>query len=364
MLPKSLLLISLVTSTFLTSCYEQQAIVTQTPSSSSENTKTESSETNETESRLELVKKRQRLICGINGRLPGLSYKDKNGNYSGLDVDICRAVAAALFNDPDAVEYRSLGSNERFTAVSLGKIDLLSRNTTWTLKRDAVFDVDFASIVFYDGQGIMVRQDSGITKFEDLNNKSICVATGTTNELNLYDEMRRKGINFTPVKYLDEFNVFKGYRERRCEAFSSDRSQLLARKFSFENPNQHLILEDTISKEPLGPAIIDNDSEWLAVVRWITYALIEAEELGINSTNLEEMKQSENPQIRRFLGLEGNLGRSLGLSKDFTQHIIYHVGNYGEIYERNLGEKSPFKLPRGLNDLWKNGGLLYSPPFR
>ena len=351
-----LLLAAIFSVTFLNACNKKQVaeknipLQTLTPHSSFSG------------SHLDRLKERKKLICGISGKLPGFSYKDDQGNYSGFDVDLCRAIAAAFFNDPKAVEYRHL-DNDRFTAISLGEVDILARNTTWTLKRDAAFKVDFTSITFYDGQGIMVRKDSGIKSLKDLNNKYVCVS-GTTNQFNLYDQMQGQGSKYYPVKFINNVNAFKGYTKQRCQAFTADRSQLFIRKLSLDNPQQHRVLPEVISKEPLGPAVVDDDAEWFEVVKWVTYALIEAEELGINSTNLETMKQSQNPQIRRFLGLEGDLGQTLGLSNDFTQRIIYHVGNYGEIYDRNLGNKSPFKIPRGLNKLWKNGGLIYSPPFR
>jgi general L-amino acid transport system substrate-binding protein len=324
----------------------------------------DSSQLLSSENRLDLIKNRKKLICGVDGKLPGFSLKDEEGNYSGFDTDICRAVAAALFNDPEAVDYKELNPNQRFTAVAFGDVDMLSRNSTWTLTRDASFKINFSSVLLYDGQSVMVRTDSGIKSLEDLNNKSVCVTTGTTTELNLYDDMNQRGINYNPIKFLDNYNTFNAYLQKRCQAVTFDRSQLFTRKSSLTNPAEHIILEETISKEPLAPAVSENDPRWFEAIKWITYALIEAEELGINQANLEQMKKSENPKIRRFLGLEGDLGQNLGLPKEFTQYIISHVGNYGEIYERNLGNKSPYNIPRGLNALWKNGGLLYSPPFR
>lgn len=316
------------------------------------------------QSRLYTVINRGQLICGVSGELPGFSFVDKTGKYSGLDVDICRVIAAALFDNPEAVEYRNLNAKERFTALQTGEIDILSRNTTWTLNRDAAVGLAFAPIVFYDGQSIMVRKNSGIKSLEDLKDKAICTQTGTTNEQNLTDQMRQRNIPYKPVVFEDVNIVFTSYAEGRCEAVTSDRSQLISRRSQLPKPEEHIILETIFSKEPLAPAVKDGDSKWEDVVTWSIYATIQAEELGINSKNLAQMAASSNPEIRRFLGREGNLGKDLGLSNDFATRIIKHVGNYGEIYERNLGSQTPLKLERGLNNLWIKGGLLYSPPFR
>jgi len=360
MKPKIFLLsIATLLATFLHGCnLQQEEIIKNEPSPKV------TAETKGAPSRLEIAKKRKRIVCGVHGGIKGFSIRQENDRYSGIDVDICRAVAAALFDDPEAVEYVNLGTNNRFSAVSVGNVDLLSRNTTWTLKRDSALTIDFAAIVFYDGQGVMVRKNSGIAKWEDLNNQSICVTTGTTSELNLYDEMARRQLNYYPVKFLEYNNAFTAYQAGRCQGITFDRSQLFARKSVLEDSDRHIILDEVISKEPLGPVVIEGDSKWLEAVRWVVYATIEAEELGINSQNLEEMKTSQNPRIKRFLGIEGDLGFTLGLAPDFAQRIVRHVGNYQEIYDRNLGENSKLQIPRGQNQLWKNGGLLYSPPFR
>ncbi len=315
-------------------------------------------------SRLQTVLDRGELVCGVEGNIPGFSFVDESGTYSGLDVDVCRAVAAALFDDPDAVVYRNLDSTERFTALAGGEVDMLSRNTTWTLSRDTSVGMEFAPTTFYDGQGMMVRTDSGITTLEDFAGRSICVETGTTTELNLTDQMRQRGVEFEPVVFQDANAAYAAYSEGRCDGMTSDKSQLLARRSTLPSPDDHILLEATMSKEPLGPVTINNDSAWFDTVKWTTYALIEAEELGITQENVGEFLESENPTVRRFLGVEGNLGEEMGLPNDFVQRIITHVGNYGEIYTRNLGEDSEFQLERGLNDLWTNGGLLYAPPFR
>ncbi|MDJ0556051.1 MAG: amino acid ABC transporter substrate-binding protein [Microcoleaceae cyanobacterium MO_207.B10] len=316
-------------------------------------------------SRLDIVRNRGKLICGVEGGIPGFSFVDQNGEYSGIDIDICKAVASALFNDPNAIEYRNLDSTERFTALNGGEVDMLSRNTTWTISRDTTVGLEFAPTTFYDGQGMMVRADSGVNSLEELQGKSICVEAGTTTELNLTDNLRQRNVQAETLTFQQADPAYAAYAEERCDGMTSDKSQLLSRRSTLPNPNDHIILDVTMSKEPLGPVTKNNDSAWFDVVKWVTYALIEAEELGITQANVDELKQnSDDPTIKRFLGVEGDLGEGLGLSNDFVYRVIKQVGNYGEVYNRNLGENSQFKLPRGMNDLWTNGGLLYSPPFR
>ncbi|MGB3514527.1 MAG: amino acid ABC transporter substrate-binding protein [Microcoleaceae cyanobacterium] len=317
-----------------------------------------------TTSRLDVVKNRGKLNCGVDGGIPGFSFVDQNGNYSGIDVDICKAVAAALFNDSNAVEYRNLDSTERFTALNGGEVDMLSRNTTWTISRDTTVGLEFAPTTFYDGQGIMVRADSGVESLEDLQGRSICLEAGTTTELNLADSLRKRNIEAETLIFQQADPAYAAYVEGRCDGMTSDKSQLLGRRSILPNPDNHTILDVTMSKEPLGPVTTNNDSAWFDVVKWVTYALIEAEELGITQENVDEQKSSSDPTVKRFLGVEGDLGEGLGLSNDFAYRVIKQVGNYGEVYDRNLGENSPIKLPRGQNNLWNNGGLLYSPPFR
>jgi general L-amino acid transport system substrate-binding protein len=315
-----------------------------------------------TNSRLKTVISRGKLICGVNGQLPGFSFVDQNGQYSGMDVDICKAVAAALFDDPNKVEYRNLSAQERFTAVQSGEVDLLARNTTWTISRDTSVGMEFAPPIFYDGQGIMATKASGIKTLEDLNNKSVCVQSGTTTELNLTDQMRKLGLSYIPVVFDDADAIYAAYQEGRCDAATSDRSQLVARRTIMPNSSEQVVLPVVLSKEPLAPMVANGDSPWFDTVKWVTFALIQAEEFGINRQNLATFTNTEDPGIRRFLGLEGQLGTDMGLSNDFAARIIKHVGNYGEIYERNIGK--PFQLERGQNKLWTQGGLLYSPPFR
>ncbi|MCG9891549.1 MAG: amino acid ABC transporter substrate-binding protein [Thermosynechococcaceae cyanobacterium MS004] len=314
--------------------------------------------------RLQTILSRGQLKCGISGELPGFSFLDKDGKYSGLDVEVCRAIAAALFDKPDAVEYRQLNAKERFTALQTGEIDILSRNTTWTLSRDTSTKLEFAPVVFYDGQGMMVRQQSGITSLKGLEGKAICTQTGTTNEQNLTDQMRRLGISYKPVVFEDVNATFAAYAQGRCDGVTSDRSQLVSRRTKLPQPEQNIILEDLLSQEPLAPAVSDGDSQWADVVKWSVFTLFAGESLGITSKNVGEFTTSKDPVILRFLGIEGDLGKGMGLSNDFAARIIKHVGNYAEIYDRNLGPKTPLNLERGLNRLPAQGGLLFSPPFR
>jgi general L-amino acid transport system substrate-binding protein len=317
-----------------------------------------------TESRLDVILNRGKLICGVEGTIPGFSFVNSSGDYSGLDVDVCKAVAAALFGDADAVEYRNLDSTERFTALRGGEVDMLSRNTTWTLSRDATGGnaMEFAPTTFYDAQGMMVRADSGITTLEDFDGRSICVETGTTTELNLTSRMTELGVEYTDVKFQDGTEAVQAYLEERCEGFTSDKSQLNARRTQFPSPDDHIILDVTMSKEPLGPVTMNNDSQWFDVVKWVTYGLVQAEEFGITQANVGEIAESTDSQdIKTFLGVEGDFGEQLGINNDFMANAIAAVGNYGEVYERNIGDD----IPRGLNKLWtEEGGLMYSPPFR
>lgn len=314
--------------------------------------------------RLATILDRGKLVCGVSGELPGFSFVGQDGKYSGLDVDVCRAIAAALFDNPDAVEYRNLNAKERFTAVQTGEVDILSRNTTWTTSRDTSVGLEFAPVVFYDGQGIMVRTASGIKTLEALRGKSICIQTGTTTEQNLTDQMRKRAIAYTPVVFEDVNTTFATYAEGRCDAVTADRSQLISRRTTLPKPNDHVILDALLSKEPLAPATADGDAAWNNVVRWVVNTLIEAEELGITSQNLAQQVNSKDPTVRRLLGSEGDLGKGMGLPNDFAARVIRHVGNYGEVYDRNLGPKTPLNLPRGQNNLWTRGGLLIAPPFR
>jgi general L-amino acid transport system substrate-binding protein len=317
-----------------------------------------------TQNRWNSIKSRGQLVCGVSGEVPGFSFVGTNGKYSGIDVDICRAIAAALFDNPDAVEFRNLNTKERFTALQTGEVDILSRNTTWTLSRDTSVGLEFAPVVFYDGQGIMVRKNSGIKSLADLKGKAICVQSGTTTEQNIADQMRKRGITYKPVVFEDVNVTFATYTEGRCDGITADRSALVSRGSLLPKPQDNVILEEVISSEPLAPAVAKGDTRFGDVVKWVVYSLVKAEELGINSQNLGQFTTSNDPDIKRFLGTEGNLGEGLGLTKDFAARVVKHVGNYAEIYDRNLGPKTKLNLARGKNQLWNKGGLLYSPPFR
>jgi general L-amino acid transport system substrate-binding protein len=315
---------------------------------------------------LQAVQGRGNVICGVNGQLPGFSFLDPDGNYSGFDVDFCRAVAAAIFGDPNAVEFRSTTTQERFTVLQTGEIDVLARNTTWTLSRDTDLGLNFTATTFYDGQGIMVPVDSGITTVEDLEGGTICVQTGTTTLQNLTDFMAVNGVNYEPAVFDDVNQTYGAYAEGRCDAATSDKSQLTSvARAVLPDPENHVVLDLTLSKEPLGPVVRHGDDQWLDIVKWTIYALIAAEEYDVSSENVDEVLGStENQEILRLLGQEGDLGPMVGLSNDWAYNVISQVGNYGEIYERNLGEGTPTFIPRGLNSLYTDGGLLYAPPFR
>ncbi|HUF06811.1 MAG TPA: amino acid ABC transporter substrate-binding protein [Candidatus Binatia bacterium] len=312
--------------------------------------------------RLATVQDRGELICGVNGSVPGFSFLGEDGSYTGFDADYCRALAAAVLGDPEAVEFRALSTDQRGPALQTGEVDVLIRNTTWTVSRDTTWGL-FAPTTFYDGQAMMVNTTAvDATTLEDLEGATICVQSGTTTELNLTDQFRSLGIDFTPQVFADADPTYAAYEEGRCDAVTSDRSQLVARRTAFANPGDHAILEAVMSKEPLGPVAPLGDDEWFNVVKWMVFATIEAEELGIDSSNVQEMVGSENPVIARLLGADGDLG--LGLEPDWVVTTIAAVGNYGEIYDRNLGPGTPFDLERGLNSLWTDGGLLYAPPYR
>ena len=317
------------------------------------------------------VKSRGKLICGVDGKLPGFSFVSPDGTYTGLDVDVCRAVAAATLGDPQKVDFRDLNSSERFAALASGEIDLLSRNTTYTLSRDASGGngLSFAPTVFYDGQGVMAPKAAGINSLKDLAGKPICVESGTTTELNLADRMREIKAAYTPLKFQTGDQTYAAYLQGRCVAVTSDRSQLAAKRTSFPDPAGHVLLPEVLSKEPLTPVTVNGDPGWADAVRWTIYALMQAEELGITQANIDakvaEAKANPNQaDLRRFLGVEGDFGKQLGLPADFVVQAVKAVGNYGELFERNVGQGSKLKLERGLNRQWSAGGLIYSPPFR
>jgi general L-amino acid transport system substrate-binding protein len=315
--------------------------------------------------RLAAIKSRGKLICGVHEGLPGWAFLDKaTGTYAGFDADFCRVMAAAVFGDPKAVEFRPLSAASRGPALQTGEIDVLIRNTTWTLSRDTSWGL-FAPTTFYDGQGMMVPKKLGAKTLKDLKGASICVMSGTTTEQNLTDVMRAAGIDFKPVVFADLDSVAGAYEQGRCDAFTTDKSGLAGRRSIFKNPDDHEIMDVTLSKEPLGPVVPFGDVQWFNVVKWAVFATIEAEEAGITSKNVDQVAATtKDPAVRRLLGLEGDLHKGLGLEKDWVIKIIKGVGNYGEIYDRNLGPATPLSLPRGPNNLWTKGGLLYAPPFR
>lgn len=316
-------------------------------------------------STLKTVKARGHLICGVNAQVPGFGYVDSDGNFSGFDVDYCRALAAAIFGDTSKIEYRAVTASERFTALQSGEIDILSRNTSWTLVRDTELGGNFTATTFYDGQGMMVRADSGIKTLKDLEGGVVCVQTGTTTELNLADVMAAEGINYTPAVFEDADGTFGAYAEGRCDGATTDKSGLVARRAVLDNPADHVILDVTMSKEPLGPMVRHGDDQWFDIAQWTVFALFAGEEYGITSANVDEVKANvTNPEVRRLLGVEDNLGEKLGLSNDFAYNIFKLVGNYEEVYNRNLGPDTPTYIPRGYNSLYTGGGLLYAPPFR
>jgi general L-amino acid transport system substrate-binding protein len=314
---------------------------------------------------LATVQARGNLICGVNNAVPGFGYVDSAGNFSGFDVDYCRALAAAIFGDATKVEYRPVTASERFTALQSGEIDILSRNTTWTLVRDTELTGNFTATTFYDGQGMMVPVATGFTTLEDLDGGTICVQTGTTTELNLADVMAARGISYTPAVFEDADSTFAAYSEGRCDAVTTDKSGLVSRRSVLPVPEDHVIMDVTMSKEPLGPMVRHGDDQWFDIAQWTVFVLFAGEEFGIDSTNVDSVKASTtNPEVARLLGNEGDLGLKLGLSNDWAVNILKQVGNYAEVYNRNLGPDTPTYIPRGYNNLYTNGGLLYAPPFR
>ncbi len=315
-------------------------------------------------STLEQVMERGNIICIGNAAAPGFGFVDEAGNFSGFDIDFCRALAAAIFGDPEAYEIRPATASERFSVLTAGEGDVLIRNTTDTMTRDTDLGGDFAPTTFYDGQGIMVRAADGITSLEDLAGGSVCVATGTTTELNLADVMAARGIEYEPVVFEGNDESVAAYETGRCDAFTTDKSGLTGRRAVLEDPAAHVILDETLSKEPLAPMVRHGDNQWEDIVRWVVYATFLAEEMGVSSANVDSMRESSDPNIRRLLGVDGEFGAKIGLDNDWSYNVIKMVGNYAEIYARNLGPDTDFYIPRGLNQSWVDGGLLYAPPIR
>jgi general L-amino acid transport system substrate-binding protein len=313
---------------------------------------------------LEDVKVRGMLNCGVNTGLRGFSEPDANGNWKGLDVDLCRAIAAAVFGDAEKVEFKPLIPKERFTALLSGDVDLLSRNSTWTFSRDTKMTLDFVGINYYDGQGFMVNKSLGVTSAKELDGAKVCVQVGSTMELNLADFFRVNNMGYEPLPVDTNAEALGRYSASLCDVYTTNAYNLAAKRAAMPNPDNHVILPEIISKEPLGPVVRRGDDQWADVVRWSLNAMIAAEELDITSANVDDMMNSNKPEALRLLGMEGKFGDKLGLNNDWAYQIIKQVGNYGESFERNIGENTPLQLRRGLNALSRDGGLLYSPPFR
>ncbi len=313
---------------------------------------------------LKTVKQRGVLNCGANGMLGGFGMPDAQGHWTGLDVDVCRAIAAAVLGDATKVKFFPLTAKDRFTALQSGEVDVLVRNTTWTSSRDTTLGLNFTGIDYYDGQGFMVRKNLKVNSALELSGASVCVQQGTTTELNLADYFRAHNMQLKSVTFATSDEAIKAYDSGRCDAFTTDASGLYAERLRLANPDDHMILPEIISKEPLGPAVRHGDDQWFDVVKWTLFAMIDGEELGLTQKNIDQQANATNPDIKRFIGTEGNYGEQLGLSKDWAVKIIKQVGNYGESFERNVGQGSPLKIDRGLNRLWTKGGLQYAPPIR
>lgn len=304
------------------------------------------------------------LKCGVSEGQPGFSHMDEDGDWQGFDVDYCRAIAAAVLGDADAVEYTPLPATARFDALTAGDVDILSRNSTWTMAREAGLGISFVGVTYYDGQAFMVRQSMGLTSALELSNTTICANAGTTTVLNVTDFFEQRGMPFELVTFENVDEVVAAYDSRRCDAYAHDTSGLFAQRLNLTSPEEHIVLPEVISKEPLSPAVRGDDHDWFNIARWVLFAMVNAEELGLTSDNVESFQNSDNPAIARLTGSEGEFGQMLGLRSDWAFQIIVQVGNYGEVFERNIGSESELHIGRGLNALWSDGGLLYAPPIR
>lgn len=313
---------------------------------------------------LQIVKERGTLSCGVSQGLPGFSAPDDKGNWTGLDVDVCRAIAAAIFNDPTKVKFVPLSAKDRFTALQSGEIDVLSRNSTWTLSRDTSLGLNYTGISYYDGQGFLVRKSLKVNSALELNSASICVQTGTTNEQNIADYFKGNNMKYEMIAFGTADETVKAYESGRCDVFTSDVSQLYAERLKLAAPNDHVVLPDVISKEPLGPVVRQGDDQWFDIVKWTLFAMINAEEYAVTQKNVDEMAKSSKPELKRMFGTDGSLGEQLGLTKDWVIRIVKAVGNYGESFDRNVGAGSKLGIARGLNKLWNQGGIQYAPPIR
>ena len=313
---------------------------------------------------LKTVKDRGMLSCGVSQGLPGFSTPDDKGNWTGLDVDICRAIAAAVFNDATKIKFVPLSAKDRFTALQSGEIDVLSRNTTWTVSRDTSLGANFTGVTYYDGQGFMVKKSLKVNSALELNSASVCVQTGTTTEQNLADYFKGNNMKYEVIAFGTNDEAVKAYESGRCDVFTTDVSGLYADRLKLANPADHVVLPEVISKEPLGPMVRHGDDQWFDIVKWTLFAMVTAEELGITQKNADEMAKSDKPEMKRVFGTDGNLGEQLGLTKDWVSRIVKAVGNYGESFERNVGAGSKLGIARGLNQLWNKGGIQYAPPIR
>jgi general L-amino acid transport system substrate-binding protein len=309
------------------------------------------------------VKAKGYLQCGVNPGLPGFGNPDANGNWSGIDVDYCKAIAAAVFGDTSKVKYTPLDATQRFTALQSGQVDVLIRNTTWTMSRDTTLGILFAGVNYYDGQGFMVKKELGVSHVKDLDGASICVQNGTDTQFNLADYFKHNNLKYNPVVFEKETDLLAAYDSGRCDAFTTDASGLYASRLNLKNPDDNIVLPEIISKEPLGPSVRADDVQWFNVVKWVHYALLDAEELGVTQANVDEMLKSQNPAIQKLLGVQGNFGKGLGLDNKWAYNIIKAEGNYGEIFERDVGKDSPLKIDRGINNLWDHGGIQYGMPI-
>jgi len=313
---------------------------------------------------LDDVKKRGMLNCGANGQLPGFGLPDSQGNWTGLDVDLCRAVAAAVLNDANKVKFVALTAKDRFTALQSGDVDVLVRNTTWTLSRDSQLGLNATAVNYYDGQGFIIRKDLKVNSALELNDATICVQQGTTTELNLADYFRSNKMRLKTVTFLQLEEAVSAYDSGRCNAYTTDASGLYSVRLKLAKPDDHVVLPEIISKEPLAPFVRQSDDQWFDIVKWVHFAMVNAEELNVTKANVDEQMRSDNPEVKRLLGADGNFGEQLGLTKDWVHRIVKLVGNYGEVFERNVGQGSPLKITRGINALWTKGGLQYAPPIR
>jgi general L-amino acid transport system substrate-binding protein len=313
---------------------------------------------------LKAVKDRGMLSCGVSQGLPGFSSPDDKGNWTGIDVDVCRAIAAAIFNDPTKVKFVPLSAKDRFTALQSGEIDVLSRNTTWTLSRDTSLGGNFTGVTYYDGQGFLVKKSLKVNSALELNSASVCVQTGTTTEQNLADYFKSNNMKYEVIAFGNADETVKAYESGRCDVFTSDVSQLYAERLKLSNPADHVVLPEIISKEPLGPMVRQGDTQWFNIVKWVLFAMIDSEELGITQKNVDDMTKSDKPDVKRVVGTDGNFGEQLGLTNDWVVRIVKAVGNYGESFDRNVGAGSKLQIARGLNQLWNKGGIQYAPPIR